>query len=275
MKHNLRFLTTFVCGLSMAALAVTANAGTGQAKVSGVRAGTASFSENGGAWSELKAGTVLKPGATIKTDSLGVVDLNLGKNGPTVRVNPDTTLALVTLNIEEGAGERIVTTELGLRSGKIQGVVRGLSAASRYEIMTTSGTFGVKGTKYQVSARGEFSVEDGEGYAKYTAPGASAPGQMTVPKGYTFEPTLNNNRGGLIETLPSVKDEIASASGGAGAPAQGEPTTAFSPTPNYSADPRPFAPAGQDNSFLFVNPPVANPLSPVTPDEPYDEGSGE
>lgn len=278
MNKQLRFFPG-VAALSALALGFPALAGTGTARVDAVRAGAAHYSTDGVTWNEVKKGVVLNPGAVIKTDTLGVVDLYLGKNGPFVRVTPDTTLALTTLNVESGAGETIITTELGLRAGKIQGVVRKMSAASKYEVITPVGVVGIRGTKYQVSARGEFSVLEGSGYVKYNAPGASAPTEFQVRAGYTFEPTLNNNKGGLIESLPSINEEITLAAGQMGGAPSGAAevagATGYAPEPTWAIEDRPFQPPTQGSLFKpFVLPPVFNPTTPVTPVTPPTGGGG-
>lgn len=268
MNKQLRFFPG-VLALSALAAGFTALAGAGSARVDAVRAGAAHYSTDGVTWNEVKKGVVLGPGATIKTDTLGVVDLYLGKNGPFLRVTPDTTVALTKLDVESGAGETIITTELGLRAGKIQGVVRKMSAASRYEVVTPVGVVGIRGTKYQVSARGEFSVLEGEGYVKYNAPGATAPTEFQVRSGYTFEPTLNQNKGGLIESLPSINEEITLAAGqigGAPVAAEVPGVTPYAPEPTWVIEERPFTPPGIGSAFKpFVLPPVFNPTTPVTP----------
>lgn len=266
MKNHLRFLPGFLaCGALT--LAITASAEPGSARVDGVRAGAAQYTADGVTWSEVKKGVVLSPGATVKTDSLGVVDLYLGKNGPYVRVTPDTSLTLTTLDVESGAGESIITTSLGLKSGKIQGVVKKMSAASKYTVVTPVGVVGITGTKYQVSARGEFSVLEGLGYVKYNAPGAATPTDFQVRNGYTFEPTLNNNKGGLIESLPSINEEITLATAGFGGGAVGgEVVAGFTPSPTWDTMDSPLDPPGQGNLFKpFTLPPVFNPTTPVTP----------
>jgi hypothetical protein len=276
MSKHIRFFPG-VLTVSALAFSFSVWAGAGSARVDAVRAGAAQYSTDGVTWNEVKKGVVLNPGATIKTDTLGVVDLYLGKNGPFVRVTPDTTLALTTLNVESGAGESIITTELGLRAGKIQGVVRKMSAASKYEVVTPVGVVGIRGAKYQVSARGEFSVLEGNGYVKYNAPGAPAPTDFQLRAGYTFEPTLNNNKGGLIESLPSINEEITLAAGQYGGVAGVEVAgkAGYAPEPTWVIENRPFEPPGQGSLFQpFVLPPVFNPTTPITPGafEDNDEG---
>lgn len=280
MKQHLRFLPALLaCGAM--AFGVTAVAATGSARIDSVRAGSARYSTDGASWVDAKAGAQLAPGTVIRTDSLGVVDLYLGKNGPYVRVTPDTEMTLKTLDIQGGAGETIVTTELGLKSGKLQGEVRKMSAASRYEIMTPVGTVGVRGTKYQVSARGECSFEDGPGYINYVAPGATAPTDFVVRAGYTFEPSLNSNRGGVIETLPSVSEEIAVATrqfgGAAVATTDTTGRNVYAPVPSWAAFARPFASPGEGDPITqpFGMPPVYNPTTPFGPPPIEPPGGGD
>lgn len=282
MKQHLRFLPALLaCGAM--AFGVTALAATGSARIDSVRAGSARYSTDGASWVDAKAGAELAPGTVIRTDSLGVVDLYLGKNGPYVRVTPDSEMTLKTLDIQGGAGETIVTTELGLRTGKLQGEVRKMSAASRYEIMTPVGTVGVRGTKYQVSARGECSFEDGPGYINYVAPGATAPTDFVVRPGYTFEPSLNSNRGGVIETLPSVSEEIAVATrqfgGGAVVAGEAPAGSLYAPVPSWAAFARPFAAPSEGDPITqpFGLPPVYSPTTPFgpAPFEPPGDGDGD
>lgn len=284
MKQYARFLSGLVAGGVMA-LTVSVLGATGSARVDAVRAGNVRYTTDGVNWMDAKAGAVLSPGATIKTDTLGVADLYLGKNGPYVRVTPDSELTLKTLNQESGAGETIVTTELGLNRGKIQGVVRKLSAASKYEVVTLVGSVLIRGTKFQVSARGEASVEDGEGLVRYKAPGATVATESVIRPGFTFEPTLNSNKGGLIETLPSVTEEITVAANAFGAKAIEESgivlrDAGFAPVPSWTALPKPFAAPGEGDPFSqpFVMPPVVNPTTPFLPAAPGDgdgDGDGE
>ncbi len=272
MNTHLRFLPGLLaCGAL--AMAFSAQAGAGSARVDAIKGGAAQCSTDGVTWNEVKKGAVLSPGATVKTDSMGLVDLYLAKNGPYVRLTPDTTLTLSTLNIESGVGETIVTTEMDLKAGTIQGVVNKMSAASKYTVATPVGVVHITGTKYQVSARGEFSVKEGQGSMVYNAPGATAPTDFQVRAGYTFEPTLNNNKGGLIETLPSVTEEITVAANElGGAMPAGEVAVPYRPTPTWATIDRPFAPPGQKNSFTpFDLPPVFNPTTVYQP----PQGGGE
>lgn len=216
MKRNARLFTGLVAigAVAMAGASVSALAAAGSAKVQAIRAGGASYTVDGTTWNTLQAGTVLPQGASVKTDAAGVVDLDLGVNGPGVRVSPASTLQLTTLQVTEGAGEKMATTELGLPEGQINFLVRKLSPSSKWEVKTPVSTCGVRGSSGLCNGRGEFALSVGSGYARYMAPGATEPTNFDVLGGYMFDPALNNNRGGVIEILPSMNLQIEEAANG-------------------------------------------------------------
>ena len=235
MKRNARLYSGLVVigVVAVAGASLSAMAAAGSAKVEAIRSGGGSYTVDGATWYTLQAGTVLPQGASLKTDAAGLVDLDLGDNGPGVRVSPDTTLELTTLQVTEGAGERMATTELGLPQGKIVAVVRKLSSSSKWEVKTPVSTCGIRGSRCAVTSRGELAVTEGSGYVRYVAPGATEPTNFDVLGGYMFDPALNNNRGGVIEILPSINLEIQEAArglqelasvGGGGAPSGWAPS---------------------------------------------------
>jgi len=275
MKQHARFLMGAATSLAVAwTVAVSGQADQGQARVQSIRAGSASYSVDGKTWNAVQVGTVLKQGAKIKTDGAGVVDLYLGKNGPLVRLAPSTTLGLTTLEIRKGAGETVVTTLLDLPQGKIHALVRRLNAASKFEIKTPTALCGVRGTRITATSRGEFTVLEGRGYVLYTPPGKTKANRFEVRAGFTFEPTLNNNEGGVIETLPSLANELRSATSQMmGYLPEFERVRAWTPTPSWNMPGRPFvAPGGgqaQGGDPSFVLPPVTEPGSqPTSPVQP-------
>jgi len=240
----------------------------GSAKVQAIRAGTAQYSVDGVIFSPLQLGAVLGPGATVKTDSMGIVDLYLGKNGPLVRLTPATTLALTTLTVEAGAGETVVNTELGLSTGRIMGVVRKMSASSRYDVKTPVGACGIRGTLYEVSATGRVIVEEGVADVTFSPPGAASPTRFEVQAGYMFDPTLNNGRGGVVATPVNIRelqrDEYRQMRGGV--PSE-ERAQIWSPMPSWLMPDRPFDEANsqRDKDTPWAIPPVANPTTQVLP----------
>ncbi|MEP6662425.1 MAG: hypothetical protein ABJC04_02065, partial [Verrucomicrobiota bacterium] len=66
----------------------------GSAKVRQIRGSAKYTTSAGGEWLPLKVGATLKAGSSIKTAAESIVDLDLGVNGPVVRVTPDTTVGL-------------------------------------------------------------------------------------------------------------------------------------------------------------------------------------
>lgn len=257
-----------ICGLAMVAVswAFSAQAYEGTAKVQAIPSGSAQYTVDGTSWATLEKGAVLKQGATIKTDAMGVVDLYLGKNGPQVRLAPQTTLALSALTYDEGAGETIITTELGLTTGKIQGVVRKMSAASRYEVKTPVGTCGIRGTKYEITSTGRVTVEAGIVDVMYTPPGSGAPVKFEVPAGYTFDPMLNNGRGGVIPTPGTIRDQLNEDLRDLQQfVSPEERATVWVPAPSWMMPDRPVDPAGTTSDKPWVLPPMYNPTTPTTP----------
>lgn len=270
MKFLGRTARLVACGVVLAsALATNAWAEQGSAKVQAIRAGSAQYSVDGVIFSPLQVGAVLEQGATIKTDSMGVVDLYMGKNGPLVRMTPATTLALSTLTSEAGAGETVVNTELGLSTGRILGVVRKMNASSRYEVKTPVGTAGIRGTHYEASATGRVIVEDGIVEVTFSPPGAATPTRFEVQGGYMFDPTLNNGRGGVVATPVNIRElqreDFRQMRGGVPSEEQAQ---VWAPMPKWLMPNRPFdeAHAQRDKDTPWVIPPVANPTTqPVTP----------
>jgi len=246
---------------------LNAVAATGKARVQSIRAGTAQYSLDGQTWTTAQVGTVLQPGAIVKTDEAGTVDLYLGKNGPLVRLTPKTTLKIVRLEITEGAGETIVTTELELVQGKIHAIVRKLSAASKFEVKTPIDLCGVRLGRVGITDRGQLMVLRGHGYVLYTAPGKEQPKRFEVPAGYMFEPTLNNNAGGVIPLKPSLVHELRYQTAQLyGMLPPEERIIVWRPTPIWNIPSRPFvSPGGEVGSGpAWVLPPVLNPTSPVS-----------
>lgn len=123
--------------------------------------GSADYSQGGGTWMPLKEVKDVHAGDTIRTDDTGMVTLQLGSHGGTVRLMPNTTLVIDRLSEESTGAERVVDVQLDLKGGRILGNVSKLSAASKYEIKTPNAVFGVKGTKYDITHAGCVIVVEG------------------------------------------------------------------------------------------------------------------
>lgn len=174
-------------GVAIAATVVLseAQAADGKAIVRAVR-GKAEFSDsNSGGWTMLKVGKVLKAGAKVRTLNQSQVDLFLGANGPVLRVTEDTELGLDKLNLEQGGADAVIETQLDLTSGRILGRVEKLAAASKYEVKTPQGVAAIKGTEFDISARGAIRVYDGQ----VVVTGAGVPGgSITLNAGEQWTP---------------------------------------------------------------------------------------
>jgi hypothetical protein len=142
----------------------------------------------------------------------GRVVLYLGDNGPDVSLYDSTTLGLDRLNLEGAGAEGVVETQLSLTAGTIQGNVRKLSTASKYEVKTPNAVVGVKttGTKYQISANGVVHVIDmGSMVVVYINPVTQQMSTHTVGPAQTFTPPVNPGAPQAVPVVrPTRPDEI-------------------------------------------------------------------
>jgi FecR protein len=192
MKHfgsRMSKWTVYAVALLTVALVATTQAKEGTARVMAIR-GTADYSVGGATWQKLNVGKVLHSGASIRTGAESQVDLFLKQNGPVVRVTAETTLGLDTLLYEQTGDETVITTKLDLKNGRIQGNVKKLAAASKYQVQIPSGVVGIRGTDYDISADGWVSIIEGEALLEYTVNGQMT--QHTINQGQTFNPETGN-----------------------------------------------------------------------------------
>lgn len=188
------------------ALVVSAMLGSAQAQqegtvtVTSVR-GSAQYSDAGGSWMPLKVGKVLKAGAVVKTAADSQVDLFLKQNGPVVRVTADTTLGLDKMLFDDTGAETVVETQLNLVNGRILGNVKKLAAASRYDVKVPTGTVGIRGTEYDISASGVVHVVTGEVLVTYISPAGKVT-TMSVKEGEWFIPPTDAAGVPTIQNTP-------------------------------------------------------------------------
>jgi hypothetical protein len=195
MKPVGSFSKLAACGAVLAALFVvsSAQAATGTAVVRAV-SGTASYAEQPGDWRPLRQGQVLTPGTVLRTGIDSKVRLFLDDNGPDVSLLDSTTLGLDRLHIERTGADTVIETRLNLTTGTIQGLVRRLTPASRYEVVTPNTVVGVGRTTgpthYEISANGVTHVESGQMVVVYTNPATGQMSTHTVSAGQTFIPPV-------------------------------------------------------------------------------------
>jgi hypothetical protein len=230
-------------GLAMAATLIvsSAQAAVGKAVVKGAD-GTTEYSDAGGGWQTLTSGKVLGPGASVRSGVNSHVQLFLGANGPDVSLFPDTTLGIEKLEVEKTGVDTVIQTMLNLQKGTIQGTVKKLAAASRYEVKTPSTVVGVKEGKYQISADGSTHAIEGSVLVVYTNPVTGTVSQHTVNEGQTFVPPTTPGKAGETPTVrPTRPDEVLPPvvpPGGGGAPVVAvapEPVQFVSPGTGESA----------------------------------------
>ncbi len=192
-------------------LAVSAaQAAVGRAVVQSVT-GTASYSEQGGDWKPLTKGQTLQPGSAVRSGVASRIVLNLYDNGPTVRLLEDTTLGIDKLESDSTGADTVIETQLDLRQGTIQGYVKKLAAASKYEVKTPNTVAGVRESpiEYQISADGTTHVKYGSLMVAYTNPVSKRISTHLINEGQTFNPPAQPDRPDATPTVRSTRpDEV-------------------------------------------------------------------
>jgi len=180
-------------GYAVALLAVlffsaSAQATANKGVVRAVRGGSAEISsDKGKSWKKAAVGMAIAANSAIKTDSTAVVDVFLGDNGPVVRVNPNSQLGFDKLDVQNSGIEKIIETQLDLKSGQILGNVKKMAAASKYEVKTPHGVAGIRGTEYSISADGTVSVVSGTVVVVYIIGDTPQP-PITITQGNQASP---------------------------------------------------------------------------------------
>ena len=150
--------------------------------------GTASYSA-GGTWQPLKENMILSQGTIIKTDADSTVDLLLYSSFTALRLTPNSSLRLDKLNTEAGYLTPVTDTTLTLLSGSIAGTQRKLAAPSRFQINVAGGVATIVGTEYFVRSDGAVTVTSGTVSLNLNRPGNGGSVKVTVPAGFSFDPT--------------------------------------------------------------------------------------
>ena len=178
--------------------------------------GSARYSTGNNVWQPLKVGAILKSGALVQTAASSYVDVALGEFDSTppraiagdmvsyqpkaeqdlVRIHEDTLLAFDKLSVTDTGADEVTETQLDLRSGKIFGTVKKLTATSRYEIKLPNGVAGMRGTIYTISSDGVLRVLVGSMVISWVAADGT-PMTQPVNGGYQFD-----TRTGLLTPIP-------------------------------------------------------------------------
>ena len=159
-----------------------------RAVVRAIHGSGAQVSNNKGqSWNPAKVGQFLSANSVVKTSADTTVDLFLGDNGPVVRVTPDTSMGIDKLDVDNTGIEKVIETQLDLRSGRILGSVKKMAAASKYEVKTPVGVAGIRGTEYSIDARGRVTIVTGSAVVVYVIDGNILP-PANVGAGQTITP---------------------------------------------------------------------------------------
>ncbi len=120
--------------------------------------GRCTFSEDGVAFRDLKAGHALVQGAVVRTGENSRTDIFFRRIGTSVRLQEGTDVKLETMSRQTVAGEPVMKTLLDLRTGRIFTVVRSLIPGSTMEIRNAAGRSMVEGAggqgRYIITADG-------------------------------------------------------------------------------------------------------------------------
>jgi hypothetical protein len=191
MKRTRSLLNMLVAGGVALALVSTLAAQTANqsaAKVVRIK-GAARYVGGSNAGQLLKVGDLVKPGSVIQTADKSRVDFALGDGSapaasgaagglgsyqPTVEQNvvrmwENTVLGIDKLNVTQTGADEVTDTQLDLKAGHIFGMVKKMSAASKYEVKIPIGVAGIRGTVYDISAEGIVKVLSGSVVLAYVA----------------------------------------------------------------------------------------------------------
>lgn len=242
MKHIQSLINGFVVGgIALAMVATLSAQSVGTAKVVRIK-GSARYATVANQWQPLSVGAELRPGAVVQTgmEQGSYVDLVLTDGGgssavgsgtgvsPTlasdslvytparaqnvVRLWENTVLGIDTLRVMDTGADKVTETQLDLRSGRILGTVKKMSAASKYEVKIPNGVAGIRGTTYELRSTGELRVLDGTVVISLVAPDGSVT-TKTINANQEFNP-----RTGAVAAIPAtVESQLIASSTDVGA----------------------------------------------------------
>ena len=184
-------LFTIAVGFISAVLAIPLHAAPANGKAVVIKVvGSASYATAKRGGGAVQPGMIFRQGTRIVTGPGSSVVLDLGHNGETLVVRPDTTLSLDTLDLVPVGTDKAATTQVDLQRGSMGFSVKKLSTASKYEVRTPNGTAGIRGSEGVIYATGVFLCLDG-----------------------TFLVSVKNLSTGVVETFTATAGNTVDASG--------------------------------------------------------------
>ncbi len=217
----MRYTGSFVSGLAGTVLFLAfASALVAQTPMEGTvkvvrKVGAAKYSTGNNVWQPLEVGAILRPGSIVQSSSVSgsYVDLALGETDavtqpagssytpyvPTslsssiaprpsaqqnvVRLWESGVLAIDKLTVQATGADTVTDTQLDLKTGRISGTVKKMSAGSRYDVKIPLGVASIRGTSYDLTVDGVLKVLAGA--ALFSS--ASLPNGQSVPEGFQFD----------------------------------------------------------------------------------------
>ncbi|MGO8926222.1 MAG: hypothetical protein ACLQU3_04940 [Limisphaerales bacterium] len=203
------------CGIAFAMVSTLAAQTVNQGSARVVRMkGDARYKTGSNDWQPLKVGDVLRPGTLIQTAAKAHVDFVLGTGFagsaavvPTVaslglayqppsigsayqpsaeqnivRMWENTLLSIDKLTISQTGADEVTETQLDLKAGHIFGIVKKMSAASKYEIKIPNGVAGIRGSVYDILADGVVAMQSGSAVLAYSGPNGTVLTQVIMGK---------------------------------------------------------------------------------------------
>ncbi len=189
------------CGVALAMVSTLAAQTVNQGVAKVVRlTGAARYATGSNAGKLLKVGDIIKPGSVIQTADKSRVDLVLGDGSapvaspapgeglsyqPSVEQNlvrmwENTLLGIDKLSVTQTGADEVSDTQLDLKAGHIFGMVKKLSAASKYEVKIPNGVAGIRGTVFDISAEGVVKVLSGSVVLAYVGPDGTVVTQVIM-----------------------------------------------------------------------------------------------
>jgi hypothetical protein len=225
MKETRSLLNSLVvCGVALAMVStlVAQTADETVAKVIRIK-GNVRYKAANNDWLPLKGGDIVKPGTIIQTAAKSQVDFSLGSGSAPiarppssneglafqpnieqniVRMWENTLMSIDKLTSTQTGADEVTDTQLDLKAGHIFGMVKKMSAGSKYEVKIPNGVAGIRGTVYDISAEGVIKVLSGSCVLAYVGPNGTIVTQL-IGGQQEFDA-----RTGTLSPMPGIDREL-------------------------------------------------------------------
>ena len=166
--------------------------------------GNVEYSTTSGQWRPLQINTKLVGGSIIRTHAASTVDFYLQESKTTLRLTPESRLAIESLQVWRTGVQNVTDIKLRLLEGSIVGSQRKLAKPSHFEIETPRAVASIVGTEYVVRADGAVTVLSGSVSVIYILPGNPVSVNVGVSAGYSFDPASRD----VVPTTPAYLQDI-------------------------------------------------------------------